>query len=174
MHLTFLNMAISSKKWTGIHVFLRHAFLDEMGESFHKRDTKTMMRRVKHFAENKMKLATKIKTVQCDASYPWPAGKAPWSLEMGGNGIPPQAKHPLPSPRARAASVISTPQPPTLLPAPGSFQKPRNAEEAQKMLELARQMMEKVADFAKKEHTISAEEAVVIKQAFNVGSKGPL
>ena len=139
-----------------------------MGESFHKRDTKTMMRRVKHFAENKMKLATKIKTVQCDASYPWPAGKAPWSLEMGGNGIPPQAKHPLPSPRARAASVTSTPQPPTLLPVPGSFSKPRNPEEAQKILDLARCMMGKVADYAKKEHKISAEEAVVIKQAIQI------
>jgi len=151
----------------------RHAFLDEMGESFHKRDAKSMMRRVKLFAENKMKLANKIKTVQCDASYPWPAGKAPWSLEMGGNGIPPQAKHSLPSSRvrARAASVTSTPEP--LLPAPGSFQKPRNAEEAQKMLDLARRMMEKVADFAKKEHKVLEQEAVVIKQAFNVGGKGP-
>ena len=150
---------------TGIYVFPRHAFLDEMGESFHKRDAKSMMRRVKLFAENKMKLANKIKTVQCDASYPWPAGKAPWSLEMGGHGIPPQAKHSLPSSRvrARAASVTSTPEP--LLPAPGSFQKPRNAEEAQKMLDLARRMMEKVADFAKKEHKISAQETVVIKQA---------
>ena len=159
--------------WKEVHVFFRHAFLDEIGESFHRRETKAMMKRVKQYAENKTRLADKIKTVQCDASYPWPAGKAPWSLEMGGSGIPPQAKHPLPSSRVRAASVTSTPEPATLLPAPGTFQKPRNAEEAGKMLDTAMRLMEKVADFAKKEHKVSEQEAAVFKQTLNVGSSGP-
>jgi len=154
----------------------RHAFLEERGESFSKvqGNYRSMLRRVNYYAENKLKLANKIKTVQCDASYPWPAGKAPWSLEMGGNGIPPQPKHPLLSLRlgARAASVTSISEPPTLLPAPGSFQKPKNAEEAQQMLDLVRRMMEKVADFAKKEHKVSHQKASVIKQAINVGNNG--
>ena len=156
-----------------VHVFFRHAFLEDIGEQFHKRDTKAMMKRVKRYAENKMRLADKIKTVQCDASYPWPAGKAPWSLEMGGTGIPPQAKHPLPSSRVRAAPLTSTPVPATLLPAPGTFQRPKNAEEAQEMLDTAMRMMQKVADFAKKEHKVSEQEAAVIKQTFNLGSNGP-
>jgi len=151
----------------------RHAFLEDIGEHFHKRETKAMMKRVKRYAENKMRLADKIKTVQCDASYPWPAGKAPWSLEMGGTGIPPQAKHPLTSSRVRAAPLTSTPVPATLLPAPGTFQRPKNAEEAQEMLDTAMRMMQKVADFAKKEHKVSEQEAAVIKQTFNLGSNGP-
>ena len=30
-----------------------------------------------------------IRTIRSDALYPWPAGKAPWSIENGGSGIPP-------------------------------------------------------------------------------------
>ena len=129
-----------------------------------------MMRRVKLYAENKMRLADKIKTVKCDASYPWPAGKAPWSLEMGGTGIPPPAKNPLPRSMVKAAPVTSTPEFATLLPAPGAFQKPRNAEEAQKMLDMAMFMMQKVVDFAKKENKVSEQDAAIIKQTLNVGS----
>merc|ERR1712037_955066 len=112
----------------------RHAFLEDIGEQFRKRETKAMMKRVKRYAENKMRLADKIKTVQCDASYPLPA---------------------------------------TLLPAPGTFQRPKNAEEAQEMLDTAMRMMQKVADFAKKEHQVSEQEAAVLKQTFNLGSNGP-
>ena len=61
--------------------------------------------------------------------------------------------------------TLSTP-----LPAPGWFQKPRNAEEAEKMLAMARHMMEKVANFAVKEQKISTQEAVVIKQAIDAGN----
>ena len=39
-------------------------------------------------AEN-MNLAEKIKTKYSDESYPWPPGKAPWSLEKGGTGKSP-------------------------------------------------------------------------------------
>ena len=138
-----------------------------------------MLRLVKNYAENDK--TNKIKTVRCDASYPWPAGKAPWSVEMGGNGIPPQPKRRRSNSGGRTASVasssgravsmarfetLSTP-----LPAPGWFQKPRNAEEAEKMLAMARHMMEKVANFAEKEKKISGQEAVVIKQAINGGKK---
>ena len=72
---------------------------------------------------------------------------------------------------ARAASMSNLEAPSTPLPAPGRFHKPRNAEEAEKMLAMARHMMEKVANFAEKEKKISGQEAVVIKQAFNGGKK---
>merc|ERR1719430_460152 len=51
----------------------RRAFLEMKKEYFHKGKTEAMMRRVKLYAENKMRLADKIKTVKCNASYPWPA-----------------------------------------------------------------------------------------------------
>jgi len=41
-------------------------------------------------AENDRNLTELIKTTVSDVAYPaWPAGKAPWSVEKGGNGIPP-------------------------------------------------------------------------------------
>ena len=40
-------------------------------------------------AENGDNLNERIKTRRSDEEYPWPAGKAPWSVERGGTGIPP-------------------------------------------------------------------------------------
>ena len=40
-------------------------------------------------AENGDNLNDRIKTRRSDEEYPWPAGKAPWSVERGGTGIPP-------------------------------------------------------------------------------------
>ena len=50
---------------------------------------------------------------------------------------------------------------------------PKNPEEAKKMMELARRMLEKVTDFAKRENKISEQEAAVFKEAFNAGNQGP-
>eukprot|EP00090_Calanus_glacialis_P003783 TRINITY_DN12812_c0_g2_i1.p1 TRINITY_DN12812_c0_g2~~TRINITY_DN12812_c0_g2_i1.p1 ORF type:complete len:130 (+),score=56.08 TRINITY_DN12812_c0_g2_i1:514-903(+) len=41
------------------------------------------------WSENQTKLSNMISTIWSDAEYPWPAGKAPWAREMGGDGIPP-------------------------------------------------------------------------------------
>lgn len=41
----------------------------------------------KDYAENEK--TYRIRTHRSDARYPWPAGKAPWSIEQGGNGIAP-------------------------------------------------------------------------------------
>jgi len=40
-------------------------------------------------AENEDKLDKKIETRKSDDDYPWPVGKAPWSVERGGSGVPP-------------------------------------------------------------------------------------
>merc|ERR1712243_180285 len=40
--------------------------------------------------QNGEPLSKLIKTVRSDQSYPWPAGKAPWSRERGGTGYPPR------------------------------------------------------------------------------------
>ena len=78
---------------------------------------------------------------------------------------------PVASSSARAVSASNPEVPSMPLPAPGRFQKPRNAKEAEKMLAMARHMMEKVANFAEKEKMISGQEAVVIKQAINGGKR---
>ena len=39
--------------------------------------------------ENEKNLSDLIRTVKSDEEYPWPAGKEPWSVEMGGSGIAP-------------------------------------------------------------------------------------
>merc|ERR1719309_28354 len=41
-------------------------------------------------AENSSMLSNSINTVRDDALYPWPSGKAPWSIEKGGTGLPPE------------------------------------------------------------------------------------
>merc|ERR1719347_1814255 len=40
-------------------------------------------------AENSYDLFSIIETIRSDEAYPWPSGKAPWSLEQGGSGVPP-------------------------------------------------------------------------------------
>ena len=50
---------------------------------------------------------------------------------------------------------------------------PKNPEEEKKMMDLARRMLEKVTDFAKRENNISEQEAAVLKEAFNAGNHGP-
>ena len=42
------------------------------------------------YNENSLSLSDLIKTTVSDVAYPvWPPGKAPWSLEKGGDGVPP-------------------------------------------------------------------------------------
>ena len=48
-----------------------------------------LMREVKRLSE--MDTADQINTAHSDELYPWPAGKAPWSVEKGGSGFVPTA-----------------------------------------------------------------------------------
>merc|ERR1719430_3036479 len=48
-----------------------------------------LLKLAKNYAENLENLNVKIKTRRSDEEYPWPPGKAPWSIENGGTGIPP-------------------------------------------------------------------------------------
>ena len=91
--------------------------------------------------------------------YPWPAGKAPWSVERGGTGIAPD--------RARenwdrnkeftdhkpavlngcngSPEVTRSHQRPSgiqRLPAPGDVREPRSQAEAVRMLELSQKLMQ--------------------------------
>ena len=48
-----------------------------------------LLSHARRHAENGDDLKERIKTRRSDEEYPWPAGKAPWSVERGGTGIAP-------------------------------------------------------------------------------------
>merc|ERR1712227_1124901 len=51
---------------------------------------KELLRFANRNSENSLPLTKLINTTTSDVAYPaWPAGKAPWSVEKGGNGVPP-------------------------------------------------------------------------------------
>merc|ERR1719309_215797 len=68
-------------------------------------------------SENQLKLSDLIKRIESDTEYPWPPGKAPWSIEQGGTGVPPmEAKEnagrnrnfePKPKPFAMKHEIVS-------------------------------------------------------------------
>ena len=91
--------------------------------------------------------------------YPWPAGKAPWSVERGGTGIPPDRarenwgrnkeftdhKPAIPNGFNGSPEVTRSPQRPSggqRLPAPGDIREPRSQAEAVRMLELSQKLMQ--------------------------------
>ena len=88
-----------------------------------------LLRRVERLAENDKDPGELITTERSDATYPWPPGRAPWAVGMGGDGAPPPG-----APEAAQAQ--------RLLPAPGTVRAPRDAEEARDMMESARAMIE--------------------------------
>lgn len=111
-----------------------------------------LLRQVKRLAENDQALGELINTRRSDATYPWPPGKAPWSVKMGGDGAPP-AEAPQVKPARR------------LLPAPGTVRAPRDPHEARAMMESARAMARLVLQFARREEVVTAEDAATIGRA---------
>ena len=96
--------------------------------------------------------------------YPWPAGKAPWSVERGGTGIPPDRarenwgrnkeftdhKPAIPNGFNGSPEVTRSPQRPSggqRLPAPGDIREPRSQAEAVRMLELSQKLMQVSCQF---------------------------
>ena len=110
----------------------------------------------KHSENNHLQLSSLIKTRRSDEDYPWPPGKAPWVVERGGSGIPPdgardnfgknnhgaqQTLHEEKLPSVIRSEVVAK------LPAPGNVQPPKSREEADKMLEVARRVVSMVMEF---------------------------
>ena len=144
----------------------RQAFIIE----YHKDDPRDVLEQsqrqlldfARRHAENEMDLTTKIRSRRSDDDYPWPVGKAPWSKEQGGSGIPPD--------RARENVGLNNEcrdMKPNIeriridsrrddggfgrgrsskreggLPAPSSVQQPKNDDEAIKMISLAKKLLE--------------------------------
>ena len=118
-----------------------------------------VLRQVERLAENDKDLGELITTERSDATYPWPPGRAPWAVGMGGDGAPPPG-----APEAAQAQ--------RLLPAPGTVRAPRDAEEARDMMESARAMGHLVLQFARREGILTAEEAEVIARAVGGSAAG--
>jgi len=97
-----------------------------------------LLRIAKNNSENDLQLSTLIQTTMSDEEYPWPPGKAPWSLEQRGEGVAPEiAKEVNQKPSILAlASKINI-----KLPAPGGVKMPSSNAEALKYLELGRKLI---------------------------------
>lgn len=70
----------------------RQQFVEEIYKDDHNvldLSQSELLGHARRHAENGDNLNERIKTRRSDEEYPWPAGKAPWSVERGGTGIPP-------------------------------------------------------------------------------------
>lgn len=129
-------------------------------------------------AENGDNLNEKIKTRRSDEEYPWPAGKAPWSIERGGTGIPPdrarenwgkndeyfEEKLSVGNGRERKRERAGRSEEVSrrsCLPSVSSLRRPMEQEEALQMLSLAEKLIEYSLDFL--EPKISPQEHSVLK-----------
>ena len=97
----------------------------------------------------------------CFQEYPWPSGKAPWSVERGGTGIPPDRarenwgrnrdfsdhKPVIVSHVDRKPAETGGGQLRSGLPAPGEVRVPRTQAEAVRMLELSQRLMQVSCQF---------------------------
>eukprot|EP00092_Neocalanus_flemingeri_P031563 GFUD01034274.1.p1 GENE.GFUD01034274.1~~GFUD01034274.1.p1 ORF type:complete len:402 (-),score=123.26 GFUD01034274.1:32-1237(-) len=111
-----------------------------------------LLRIAKEFNENNQKLSELIRTSRSDERYPWPPGKAPWAVERGGSGIPPDgardnfgknghgalAEQEWPRSAACASSLMDGLM---KLPAPDMVRAPSSREEAEKMMEVGRKLI---------------------------------
>jgi len=109
-----------------------------------------LLRKAKKHSENHMQLSSLIRTRRSDEEYPWPPGKAPWAVERGGSGIPPDGardNYGKNSHGAQAGPVSKLPNAldervsVAKLPAPGMVKPPQSREEAERMLDMARKLV---------------------------------
>jgi len=103
-----------------------------------------LLRAVRPYRENNRRLNDLIKTKISDLEYPWPPGKAPWSGEWRGSGVPPVV---------REGGSYSTQEKPvvnrgTKLPPPDSILPPSSVDEAIRMLEVGKRITELVMGYS--------------------------
>ena len=88
---------------------------------------------------------------QSDEEYHWPPGKAPWAVERGGSGIPPTGardhtgnkKHDVKQELGELVTGVDT-----KLPALESVMPPSSNDEAQRMIEVGRKLVEMAMGFS--------------------------
>jgi len=110
-----------------------------------------LLRAAKKHSENHQKLSDLILTRQSDEEYHWPPGKAPWAVERGGSGIPPAGardyagnkKHDIKQKPGELVIGVDT-----KLPALESVMHPSSNDEAQRMIEVGRKLVEMAMGFS--------------------------
>lgn len=115
-----------------------------------------LLRKAKKHSENHLQLSSLIRTRMSDEEYPWPPGKAPWAVERGGSGIPPDgARDNFGKNSHGAQQAMYEERLPCVvrregvvkIPAPGMVQPPTSQEEAKKMLEVASRLVSMAVEF---------------------------
>merc|ERR1719452_455831 len=102
--------------------------------------------------ENGDDLGKRIRSRRSDEEYPWPPGKAPWAVERGGSGIPPDGARDNygknshgaqagPVGRLSKSNAFDERVSVAKLPAPGMVKPPQSREEAERMLDMARKLV---------------------------------
>merc|ERR1719509_9571 len=108
--------------------------------------------------ENNEKISSRIRTTRSDEEYPWPPGKAPWSIEKGGTGVAPdnarnwsknsgEKMEPKPIHREDSPPSKMNVKPQAKLPPPNKLKAPQNLEEMKKYLELGSRMVKMAIDY---------------------------
>ena len=155
----------------------RQAFAEKIGHrgSFNQRD---LLKLARDNNENGRRISDLMETITSDIEYPaWPAGKAPWAVERGGSGLPPS--------EARASSTTSSLTRPASRVKTDSASgggrakigrlppdyKPQSDEEALKMIEVGKKMMEMAV---RSEHSglSRAEQDQILGTMENILNKG--
>jgi len=132
----------------------RQLFMDRMAGNNNSRwnmSQADLLRAAKKHSENHQKLSDLILTRQSDEEYHWPPGKAPWAVEKGGSGIPPDGardysghkKHDIKQKHKELVTEVDT-----KLPAPESVTPPSSNDEAQRMMEVGRKLVEMAMGFS--------------------------
>jgi len=123
-----------------------------------------LLRIANKYSENDKKLSILIKTIQSDLEYPWPPSKAPWAVERGGSGVPPVgARGHTGSGRDKRRDMkeVSKVTRNCKLPAPSSVGPPSSDQEAQRMIEVGKRLVEMAMEFSGS--GIGQEEAQIIQ-----------
>ena len=98
------------------------------------------MRFASNNSENSLPLTELIRTTTSDVAYPaWPAGKAPWSVEKGGNGVPPAALGA--APKSNLKNLVNR-NVVNKLQLPPDDLKAESQAEAEQMIAVGKQMVE--------------------------------
>jgi len=129
-----------------------------------------LLRMAGQLNENVGRFQDRITTRYSDEEYPWPAGKEPWSVLKGGTGIAPDAARNNYG-KKQARPVAASPPEPTKsdmkpvvgssrgksphrysLPSTDKLVPPKNLLEAEKILDLAQQLLLMAADYSGLKH----------------------
>merc|ERR1719427_893801 len=117
-----------------------------------------LLRFAKKNSQNNCILSDLIKTIRSDEKYPWPPGKAPWTVERGGTGIPPDGamdnfgkrsqgiqpklNNPISAGGGRSEVDVAN------LPTPGRVQAPSSRDEAERMIEMGRRLITMAMEYS--------------------------